>query len=158
MREDFLIEIPQIGDMVEVEGTKGLFVVVKMEDYTDEDGIDIDYEVMQVFPVRREPRRMNAKYENTYLYEKRGSEKYNIQMNVISQRRENYGYDEGEYVDIILQYEQGDISVIEYSKIKTVDECLDAINDLDFLYNKFKDEEYLQNKEVVIERLESLRS
>lgn len=48
--------------------------------------------------------------------------------------------------------------IIEYNKIHTVDECLDAINDLTNLYKSFNDITYLQLVEDVVKRLNILSS
>lgn len=45
---------------------------------------------------------------------------------------------------------------INYSSLQTTDECLDAMNDLTDLHNSFKDERYLEDREKVIDRLETL--
>ncbi|MDS7057071.1 hypothetical protein NXG04_07215 [Klebsiella pneumoniae] len=46
--------------------------------------------------------------------------------------------------------------VIEYHKLPTIDDCLDALNDLSDLHKAFGDEAYLQLKEVVTKRLKEL--
>ncbi|UGO51049.1 hypothetical protein PQE70_gp196 [Bacillus phage vB_BanS_Nate] len=46
--------------------------------------------------------------------------------------------------------------VIEYHKLATVDDCLDALNDLSILHEMFGDESYIQLKEVVTNRLKEL--
>lgn len=46
--------------------------------------------------------------------------------------------------------------IIQYDKLDTVDECLDAMNDLAELHKQFGDESYLQLREVVIGRLRDL--
>lgn len=46
--------------------------------------------------------------------------------------------------------------VIQYDKLATVDECLDAMNDLSELHKQFGDESYLQLREVVVGRLKDL--
>lgn len=42
---------------------------------------------------------------------------------------------------------------VEYIKYKNVDEALDMINDLDSLYEMFKDEEFLRQKEKIVKML-----
>lgn len=46
--------------------------------------------------------------------------------------------------------------IIQYNKLDTVDECLDAMNDLSNLHKTFGDESYLQLREVVVGRLKDL--
>lgn len=46
--------------------------------------------------------------------------------------------------------------IIQYDKLATVDECLDAMNDLTNLHKTFGDESYLQLREVVVGRLKDL--
>lgn len=45
---------------------------------------------------------------------------------------------------------------VNYSSLETIDECLDAINDLNLLYKTFKNKSYLKYKEAVEERLREL--
>lgn len=46
--------------------------------------------------------------------------------------------------------------VIEYHKLSTIDDCLDALNDLSNLHKMFGDEAYIQLREVVTNRLKEL--
>ncbi|UUV46995.1 hypothetical protein [Bacillus phage vB_BanS-Thrax5] len=46
--------------------------------------------------------------------------------------------------------------VIQYDKLGTIDECLDAMNDLSELHKQFGDESYLQLREVVVGRLRDI--
>ncbi|QIW89865.1 hypothetical protein PQE71_gp183 [Bacillus phage Izhevsk] len=46
--------------------------------------------------------------------------------------------------------------VVEYHKLETVDDCLDALNNLSALHKMFGDEAYIQLKEVVTDRLKEL--
>lgn len=46
--------------------------------------------------------------------------------------------------------------VVEYHKLETIDECLDALNNLSALHKMFGDEAYIQLKEVVTNRLKEL--
>lgn len=55
-------------------------------------------------------------------------------------------------VDLTFKSNQ-DIDDVNYEKLLTFDDCLDALNDLDDLYENFKDEDYLKSKETVNERL-----
>lgn len=48
------------------------------------------------------------------------------------------------------------LDAIYYNEIETVDECLDALNDLNVLHEMFGDEAYQQLKELVLKRLEEL--
>lgn len=45
---------------------------------------------------------------------------------------------------------------IFYHEINSIDECLDALNDLKVLHEIFDDESYLQLRELVLKRLEKL--
>lgn len=49
-----------------------------------------------------------------------------------------------------------DSDVVRYDLIESVDECLDAINDLKLLHKVFGDEVYLQLTEIVVKRLNSI--
>lgn len=46
--------------------------------------------------------------------------------------------------------------VVEYHKLETIDDCLDALNSLSALHKMFGDESYIQLKEVVTNRLKEL--
>lgn len=46
--------------------------------------------------------------------------------------------------------------IIKYSSLQTIDECLDALNDLDILHKMFKGKMYLNNRNKVLERLKML--
>lgn len=58
------------------------------------------------------------------------------------------------------------VGVVHYAKLKTVDDCLDRLNDLNMLIAMFKDDghsenqetldEYIKNKEVVTTRIQRL--
>ncbi|PAE04169.1 hypothetical protein CHI13_09630, partial [Bacillus paralicheniformis] len=49
-----------------------------------------------------------------------------------------------------------DSDVVRYDLIESIDECLDAINDLKNLHKTYKDEAYLQLIEVVERRINDL--
>lgn len=44
-------------------------------------------------------------------------------------------------------------SYIDYNQLETIDDCLDAMNDLKELYNLFNDDKYLKIRENVVGRL-----
>jgi len=46
--------------------------------------------------------------------------------------------------------------VVEYHKLETIDDCLDALNNLTALHKMFGDEAYIQLKEVVTDRIKEL--
>lgn len=155
-------EKPEIGDLVYLSGDNGMFIVLDKEEYSDDEVNYLNYEIVRVYPIRGKLQPFKVESDEIKLSQKMGTDSYDVKIALINKEREKKGYREGEYVKIIkerlAESESVDESVIDYESIKTVDGCLDAINDLDFLYNQFSDKEYLQNKEVVIARLESLRS
>lgn len=175
----------EIGDLVyhvDDKLMKKVFMVVDVEDFDGEK----DLEIAQVHPVRGENKYPTVNGDEYRLYAKKGSSQYNLFMDVVKKERKLKGYSEkADYekmVDINTQFyddfnkvnngESDPVvdafnalanamndafsSAIDYSMLKTSDDCLDAINDLKDLHKNFGDNEYLEQIEAVKERLKEL--
>lgn len=64
------------------------------------------------------------------------------------------------FIDLLSKVLKREITIysdyVYYGGLKTVDECLDAMNDLTSLYENFHDEEYIAKRNAVIRRLKYL--
>lgn len=152
----------EVGDMVRVYGEDySLFIVLEVEDFSDDELIDMDFKLAKIYPQSQNLILSIEGMDDVSLFEKRGTESYNRKMRFVEIDRETKGWGEAKYINIIkdslkndnLKNSKRDSDEIDYSPPKTINECLDMINDLDFLHNQFGGEEYLEAKKLVFERL-----
>ena len=163
-----------IQDIVSIAGDDDtLFMVVDVADYSGlapngQEIEDIDYELMQVYPIMK-----NAKYETVSqpdlnLKEKRGSKNHELLLTFIQKDREKRGwYGVPDFLEVSkgnlktldgvrvkdVQPPMQKLDTIRYDQLDTIDKCLDALNDLKTLHQMFGDEAYLQLQEVVTARI-----
>ena len=151
--EDFN-EMIGVGDFITADGMEGyLYVVTDVYDYSDENDIDIIYNAIRIFPVRLQHHEQELDYREVTLHSKFNSKQYIATYNAIkSYRLEKNLKAEPEFMSDFDVVERD----VDYSSGLTVDDCLDMINNLDFLYKAFGDKEYKDNKALVMKRIEEL--
>lgn len=157
-----------IGDIVKAKDNNSiLFIVVDMLDFTKATNniSDIDYEMMQIYPVRRISKYATLSEGDIELH--LGMEDLNSEMlmRFIAKERRKMGWlEEPDFLIAVreslrfksLPLSRREYDIIRYDLINSVDECLDAIRDLNRLHEEFGDEAYLQLKEVVFKRIKEL--
>jgi hypothetical protein len=102
------------------------------------------------------------------IKEKTGSRNHDLLLRFIQKDREKIGwYGVPDFIQVANKNLKGDtktpvkevkvpvkrFDVIRYDQLETIDQCLDALNDLNRLYEMFGDEAYIQLKEVVTSRI-----
>ena len=147
-----------VGDFITSPNFEGaLFIVSDVYDYTDYDEvdseIDVVYEVIRIFPIAKKNAEFNLEHTDVFLHSRLNSDKHRITYETIKRLRSERGFEqEPDFM--------GDFNLIsrdvDYSSGATVDDCLDMLNNLDFLYETFGDKEYKDNKKLVMERLVEL--
>jgi len=158
-----------IGDAVylkKVGGTQ-IFMVVDFLEYqeflTDEVAEDKDYEIMQIYPVQEDASFEIVKYDELAIHSRLGSVNNEMLHHIIKKDREDMGlYGVPDFVRIAndsrdFHESKIDKSIVDYTTFKTIDECLDVINDLNMLHDAFGDKEYLDSKEIVIKRMKEIQ-
>lgn len=167
-----------IKDIVSMkENEDVLFMVVDYMDFTEsisngKNIIDIDYELMQIYPVQKDSKYATVSQNDLMIKEKRGSRNYELLLGFINKDREKNGfYGTPDFIQVsdrniktIANAEKTrakaptrKLDTIRYDVIDTVDGCLDAINHLNTLYEMFGDEAYIQLKELVTARIIKLQ-
>lgn len=173
-----------IGDVVKIKtdmhGDDVLFMVVDFADFTEPSKhgekpvIDIDYELMQIYPIMKTSKYMTLSQNDLMLHARKDSRDYELLLKMLQKERERRNwFGVPDYIDVanrnikaISKYMKEEraelvkvkvpvkrLDVVRYDLIDNVDECLDAINDLNKLYEQFGDESYLQLKELVKDRI-----
>lgn len=152
------------------------FIVVDLFDYSlDSDKEIIEYELMQIYPYLEHPDIIKIKNkQDYYLVTREGTSTWNRMVGEVIEEHINFGWNSTP--DFLMALEENkklyskytqlsdalkggtkeQMDVIRYDNLKTVNECLDALNDLQQLHNVFGDEAYLQLREVVMKRLKEL--
>lgn len=165
---------PNIGDIVKINGDdKSIFIVVNTVQLETSlyDGIDIcEYEIIKIYPIDKISKYMTVSQGGLTLHAKKNDKDHALILKFIQKDRERNGiYGVPEFVQVLNQNininadnEGVKISVIRhdiirYDLIKTVDECLDAINDLNMLYEMFDDDYFLTAKKQVYKRIIRLK-
>ena len=137
------------------------FIVTDVEDHSvKKDGSKLLYQVMELYPVKKISRVRFFK-DDKYIDSvgKKGDTNYSIVMTLVNLERKKLGlYDKPEYEKLVAlrtnkKKIEEPLDIVNYSKLYSVDECLDALNDLKELHKHFGDEAYLQLREVVMKRL-----
>lgn len=159
------------GDVVKLKSfdkESEYHIITDFEEYinpiTKKDGYR--YELMKIFPVERMSKVEYVNHMEVKLIGRASDIQGKAVLELVKKEREKKGFlDKPEYIKAIevnIHSDKStlnryvDESIARYDLIKTVDGCLDAINDLNQFYEVFGDEAYLQLKEVVYKRLKSL--
>lgn len=143
-----------VGDFVKVVGSDGkLFVVTEVYDYSEDGEIDISYDVIQIFPIKTNWSELSYDYGDVILHSKLNSNQYQTTFSYIKKVRLERNLRE---MPIFMDNFEIVDREVDYSSGETVDDCLDMLNNLDFLYDTFGDKEYKENKNIVMKRLEEL--
>lgn len=168
-----------IGDIVRLKDNDSiLFMVVDVADFTEPSKhgekpvIDIDCELMQVYPILKNAKYTTVSQNDIDSHARRESKDSEILLRLIQKDRERNGwYGVPDFIEVAnnnmkaihksnqktnvkqVKMPMKRLDVVRYDLIDNVDECLDAINDLNLLYEMFGDESYLQLKELVVSRL-----
>lgn len=170
-----------IGDVVRLkDNDEILFMVVDIADFTEPSKhgekpvVDIDCELMQIYPIMKNSKYMTLSQNDIVIHARKNSRDSEVLMKLIQKDRERNGwYGVPDFIQIAnkniesiarvmtkpdvsiktVQVPTKRLDVIRYDLIDNVDECLDAINDLNTLHKMFGDEAYLQLKEMVVSRL-----
>jgi uncharacterized protein (DUF1330 family) len=142
---------------------------------------DFDYEIAKIYPVQKESEFSIISHKKLAMVATTSEKDNRIILDFVNKERQKRGwYDEPDYITA-LQVSKGmstkkltrtvkdkdgnkskeevgmkKFDTIRYDKLKTVNECLDALNDLKDLHKNFGDEAYLQLKEIVEKQLKSL--
>lgn len=160
------------GDIVKLKfGLNGIeyFIVTDALDFSkDQDGSDMQYEIMRIFPAMKASMIANVDEKKIEIVAKDGTKDSRLILDFVMRKRYERGWHDTPDFDIALRQnrkaENGEgkakhkdkDDVVRYDKLGSVDQCLDAMNDLQRLYNVFGDEAYLQLREVVQNRLKDL--
>ncbi|AYP68282.1 hypothetical protein PQE75_gp197 [Bacillus phage vB_BcoS-136] len=163
----------KVGDIVII--TEGFdksnpcyYIVVDLADFSTSNIKDVDYEIVQVYPVDKSREADIRVYNHVFIERYVGIDNknsYRAFMEYVSKEREKLGlYGKPDYLSLIEDLHdinvfkaEKNLDVVHYNKIDNVDECLDAISDLKTLHEMFGDEAYLQLKDLVIERIKDLQ-
>jgi hypothetical protein len=158
----------QIGDMIgHLLFENQTFMITDFEDFSkNRDGSDILYEVMDIFPITKNSKIRFFDSKFMEVKARKGNVNYDVSLKYLYQEREKLGFvGEPEYIKVINQNElmakekdkiKEPTDIIEYNKIETVDECLDAMNDLTRLHEMFGDDTYLKLRKTTVRRLKKL--
>lgn len=155
----------EIGDAVNIEEPMGMDIVYMIVDVTNFGDIlkdttaGIEYELMQVYPVEENASYRVADSSEVLLHSRRDTLEYNMLFRLINRERANKGYTGvPDYLRIVhesLSSQAKDI--IDYTDFNTIDDCLDAVNDLKALHKMFGDKEYLNHIDTVIKRMREIQ-
>lgn len=176
----------KIGDVIKRKnGNDSLFMIVDIvtpegvEKDIDLSG-NIFYETMKIFPIEKVSQYLLVDSNDVVLHTENGVTEHKILLQFIKKEREKRGwFDIPDFIQVAEQnivnkfakasaealMNTGEVKVkivqkkydvIRYDLINSVDECLDAINDLNILYEMFGDEAYIQLKELVAERIKEI--
>lgn len=168
------MQIYGIGDIVKQRNSNRMiyFIITDISIEDDERDEYIIYEVMKIYPVEDEN-------DIDFFYQKEletiafiTQKQHKVIMNMVADERNRKRLmDTPEYIEILQKVKAKPVKrkrpgrpkkinnkddVIEYHKLETIDDCLDALNNLDSLHKMFGDESYIQLKEVVTKRLKEL--
>lgn len=166
-----------IGDTVRLKNDKNvIYIVIDFIDLTltIDDGEkqigDINYELMRIYPIVEHPKYTTVRQSSIVLNSAKDDRLTNLLLALIQKDREKEGwYGTPDFIKIInrnrkaiekynatvkeVQVPMKKLDTIRYDLIDTIDECLDAINDLKILHEMFGDEAYIQLVEVVEKRI-----
>lgn len=162
----------KIGDIVRIaEDESTLYVVLDSADFTNSNAVDIDYEIIQILPIRMISNRVTINQQHLSIYAKYGSRNNESLHRFIKNSRESMGLfgvpdfavallsnlkAERENADRNRIYTPNEKEV-EFDLQATRDQYLDEMNYLEMFHNVFGDERYIEEREIVIEKLKQLK-
>jgi hypothetical protein len=163
-----------IGDIIKLDGDSSMYIISDIMDFSRTVNgkfiKDIECELMKILPVSRRSFIHSVSAKKCDLQAKIGSKEHKSILEFVKKEREAKEWfespDFAHQVANALKAEElrknnskivgEEDDVIRYDKIKDIDTCLDALNDLNLLFKMFGDESYIQLKEVVHMRLKHL--
>jgi len=169
-----------LGDIVKCKDNDDvLYMVVDVLDFTQtasgKEIVDIDLELMQIYPIELMSRSITLSHTDVFIHAKSNGRNHVLLMDFIAKDRARNGwFDIPDYVKAVNdnlraineeknRTEQEKVHVperkydtVRYDLLESVDECLDALNDLGLLHEMFGDEAYSQLRDIVFRRLEKL--
>lgn len=143
-----------LSDIVRPKGFKNEYYTV-IDLFSLSDGVKC-YEIMKIYPFESHAPVMTMLESELDLIAKEGTIQFNSLHTYISNQLES-AYNRKptiKNVKIIASTTNNDI--IKYDEIESIDECLDALNDLKQLHDLFGDEAYLQLYELVLDRVKTI--
>ena len=144
-----------LSDIVRPKYFKNEYYIV-IDLFSLEDG-DKCYEIMKIYPFESHAPVMTMLESELDLIAKEGSVQFNSLHKYISNQLESANKSRKTPIkNVSLKTKTTNNDIIQYDEIDSVDECLDALNDLKQLYELFGDEAYLQLYELVLERVRKI--
>jgi hypothetical protein len=162
----------EIGDIVKKRDGRHtfLYMVTDFSDFSVMKGskevIDIDYEITQIYPVTMLTQQSIESPKDLILHARNKKDKDFI-LEFVTKERETRGmFGKPDFIRLSEQnlkaHEKEEMTkaengrIVRYDLLEDIDQCLDAMNDLEELHNVFKDEEYLKHRDLVKEKLKEL--
>jgi hypothetical protein len=163
------------GDIVKYKfSQRGVeyFIVTDVYDFSEKgDKSDLHYEIMQIYPIAKTSITLDVEGDKLEIKASGMAKEAEGIIDFVMEERKKRGWTEVPDFTIALyenakaktegnevtKVKQPNTDIINYDKLESVDECLDALNDLDALYKLFGDEAYLQLRDVVLKRLKALK-
>ena len=144
-----------LSDIVRPKGFKNEYYIV-IDLFSLQDG-DKCYEIMKIYPFDSYAPVITMMESELELIAKEGSVQFNSLHKYISNQLEakNVNAKTSATNYEITKY-ANTTDIIMYNEIDTIDECLDALNDLKQLHDLFGDEAYLQLYQLVLERIKTI--
>lgn len=160
------------GDIVKPKfGLGGVeyYIITDVNDFSqDNDGSDMNYELMRIFPISKASKVDNLDDKRIEIIAKGDTKDARLILDFVMKKRIEKGWRDTPDFETVLFHNMKLVKgeremnfpkiddVVRYDKLGSIDECLDAMNDLKTLHNVFGDEAYLQLREVVQNRLKDL--
>jgi hypothetical protein len=158
------------GDIVKPKFSFGgveYYIVTDVNDFSkSNDGSDMQYEIMRIFPISKASRVDNLDDKRLELVAKGGTKDARLVLDFVMKKRAEKGWNDTPDFETVMYHNMklvngvrvlsDPLDVVRYDQLGSIDECLDAMNDLQEMYNVFGDEAYLQLREVVQNRLRDL--
>lgn len=157
-----------LGDIVKPKFIGGLeyFIVTDLEDFSkNQDGSEMMYDIMKIFPIANDSYPISHWLEgNLDMIAKGGEKEGKMVLDFVKKERHKRGLmDKPQYIKLIEVNSIGSIAVpkkepddVRYDKLDSIDQCLDAMNDLKLLHSMFGDDAFLQLQEVAQKRIVDL--
>lgn len=143
-----------VGDIVKKRfDSREYYTVVYVYDFSDK----VMYELSILYPVAIHSKTTMENHDSIYIVAENGTEKHSTMIEFINKERLAKGLG-GIIVDNYsanINFADG-LDIVNYDRLESIDECLDAMNDLKLLHNEFGDEDYLHLRELVQNRLKEL--
>lgn len=167
MQKFYIGDIVKFSTVVTGKVDNTLYIVTDVADFSTEKIVDIDYELAQIFPINIVTKYSTVGQDELFLHAGRLSKDRNGIIDFVMQERKMRGiYNTPDYIvnigkNIVEENKrkketERDTVVVRYDLMTTINECLDAYNDLSELHRTFGDESYLQLRDEVEKRLKEL--